>query len=76
MLLSPVFGFLTAIGVEMLIGVLKGTDMLASLATASVGVVGWSMLRKPWVRVTAAVTLAQENPVGTSNVRQWRGRPS
>jgi hypothetical protein len=57
----------------MLIGILKETGMLALLATASVGVVGWSKLRKPWVRITAAVTLAQENPVGTSNVRQWRG---
>jgi hypothetical protein len=76
MLLSPVFGFLTAIGIEMLIGVLQGAGILALFAAPVVGLIGWSILRKPWVRVTAAVTLAQENPVGTSNVRQWRGRPS
>ncbi len=59
MLLSPVFGFLTAIGVEILIGALKETGMLALLAAPAVGVIGWSMLRKVWIRPCGSV------PVGT-----------
>ena len=50
MLLSPVFGFLTAIGVEILIGTLKETGMLALLAALAVAVISWLLLRKLWVR--------------------------
>ena len=50
MLLSAVFGFLTAVGVEMLIGVFKGTGLLALVAAPAVGLIGWSMFRKLWVR--------------------------
>jgi hypothetical protein len=49
LLLSPVFGLLTAIGVEILIGALKETGALALLA-AAVGAIGWSLLRKLCVR--------------------------
>jgi hypothetical protein len=49
-LLSPVFAFLTAIGVEILIGALKETGTLALLAAPAVGVIGWSLFRKLWVR--------------------------
>jgi hypothetical protein len=54
MLLSPVFGFLTAIGVEILIGVLHDGGMLPGLAVGAFGAIIWSMLRKLWsVRAVA-----------------------
>ena len=40
MLLSPVFGFLVAIGVEILIGILKGTGLLTLLAAPAIGIIG------------------------------------
>jgi hypothetical protein len=48
MLLSPVLGFLAAIGVEILVGILKDAGMLLGLATPAVGLIGWSMARKLW----------------------------
>jgi hypothetical protein len=59
MLLSPVFGFLTAIGVEILIGALHDGGMLPGLAVGAFGAIGWSMLRKLWVRSHGS------RPVGT-----------
>jgi hypothetical protein len=50
MLLSPVVRFLTAIGVEILIGFLKGAGVLVLLGVAAIGVIGWTMLRKLRVR--------------------------
>jgi hypothetical protein len=50
MLLSPVFAFLTAIGVEILIGVLHDGGMLPGLAVGAFGAIIWSLLRKLWVR--------------------------
>jgi len=49
-LLSPVLAFLVAIGVEILIGVLYDAGLLPGLAVGAVGAVGWSLLRKLWVR--------------------------
>ena len=50
MLLSPVLAFLVAIGVEILIGVLYDAGLLPGLAVGAIGAVGWSLLRKLWVR--------------------------
>jgi len=49
-LLSPVLAFLTAIGVEILVGVLRDADLLAPFAFVAIGAIGWSLLRKLWVR--------------------------
>ena len=59
MLLSPVFGFLVAIGVEILIGILKGTGLLTLLAVPAIGIIGWSLFRKLRVRPRGGA------PVGT-----------
>jgi hypothetical protein len=48
--LSPVLAFLTAIAVEILIGVLKDAGMLEFLALVASGALGCSLLRKLWVR--------------------------
>jgi hypothetical protein len=45
-LLSPVFAFLIAIGVAILVGVLYDAGMLPGLAVGVVGAIGWSMIRK------------------------------
>jgi hypothetical protein len=58
-LLSPVLAFLMAIGVEILIGVLQDAGMLPGLAVGAIGAIGWSMLRKLWVRPRSSA------PVGT-----------
>jgi len=59
MLLSPVFGFLVAIGVAILIGILKGTGLLTLLAVPAIGIIGWSLFRKLRVRPRGGA------PVGT-----------
>jgi len=48
--LSPVLAFLMAIAVEVLVGVLKDADLLAPFAFVAMGAIGWSLLRKLWVR--------------------------
>jgi len=62
MLLSPVLAFLMAVGVEILIGVLHDAGMLPGLAVGAVGAIGWSILRKLWVR-----------PRGSASVPDVRG---
>ena len=57
-LLSPVLAFLMAIAVEVLIGALKDAGVFPLLAIIVAGAIGWSMLRKLWVRPRGA-------PVGT-----------
>ena len=44
--LSPVLAFLTAIAVEIVIGVLKDAGMLQLLAFVAIGAIGSSLLRK------------------------------
>jgi hypothetical protein len=56
-LFSPVLAFLMAIGVEILIGVLKDAGMLPGLPVGALGAIGWSMLRKLWVRPRAKATV-------------------
>jgi hypothetical protein len=52
-LFSPVLAFLMAIGVEILIGVLRDAGMLPGLPVGALGAIGWSLLRKLWVRPRA-----------------------
>jgi hypothetical protein len=49
-LLSPVLAFLAAIAVEILIGVLQDAGLLPLLSLVAIGGIGWSLLRKLWVR--------------------------
>lgn len=49
-LLSPVLAFLTAIAVEILIGVLQDAGLLPVVGLVAIGAIGWSLLRKLWVR--------------------------
>jgi hypothetical protein len=49
-LLGPVFGFLMAIGVEMLIGIFKEASGLALLSAPAIGLIGWTVFRKLCVR--------------------------
>jgi hypothetical protein len=49
-LLSPVFAFLMAIAVEILIGSLMAVGVPAPLAVFSAGAIGWSLFLKLWVR--------------------------
>ena len=53
-LLSPVLAFLLAMGVEIVIVVLQDAGVLKFVALGAVGAVGWSMLRKLWVRPRGA----------------------
>jgi len=53
-LLSPVLAFLLAMGVEIVIVVLQDAGVLKFVALVAVGAVGWSMLRKLWVRPRGA----------------------
>jgi hypothetical protein len=53
-LLSPVLAFLLAMGVEIVIVVLQDAGLLKFVALVAVGAVGWSMLRKLWVRPRGA----------------------
>ena len=48
--LSPVLAFLTAIGVEIFIGVLKDVGILEFLAVGAIGAISWLLLRKLRVR--------------------------
>jgi hypothetical protein len=57
-LLGPVFGFLIAIGVEILIGALKDAGLFAFLViVAAVGLIGWSILRKLWRQSSGRATV-------------------
>jgi hypothetical protein len=49
-LLSPVLAFLTAIAVEVLIGVLADAGLTACIAFAAAGVMGYLLLRRLRVR--------------------------
>jgi hypothetical protein len=49
-LLSPVFAFLLAIAVEIVLGILQDAGLLKFVALAAAGAVGWSWCRKLWVR--------------------------
>jgi hypothetical protein len=51
-LLSPVFAFLLAIAVEIVIGILQDARVLKFVALAAAGAVGWSWCRKLWVRAS------------------------
>ena len=53
-MLSPVLAFLLAMGVEIVIVVLQDAGVLKFVALVAVGAVGWSMLRKLWVRPRGA----------------------
>jgi hypothetical protein len=53
-LLSPVLAFLLAMGVEIVVVVLRDAGVLKFVALVAVGAVGWSMLRKLWVRPRGA----------------------
>jgi hypothetical protein len=53
-LLSPVLAFLLALAVEIVIVVLQDAGVLKFVALAAAGAVGWSMLRKLWVRPRGA----------------------
>ena len=44
--LSPVLAFLTAIAVEIFIGVLKEAGILEFLAVGMIGAISWLLLRK------------------------------
>jgi hypothetical protein len=44
--LSPVLAFLTAIAVEIFIGVLKDAGILELLAVGAIGAISWLLLRK------------------------------
>ena len=48
--LSPVLAFLTAIAVEIFIGVLKDAGILEFLAVGVIGAISWLLLRKLRVR--------------------------
>jgi hypothetical protein len=48
--LSPVLAFLTAIAVEIFIGVLKEAAILEFLAVGVIGAISWLLLRKLRVR--------------------------
>jgi hypothetical protein len=48
-LLSPVFAFLLAIAVEIVLGVLQDAGVLKFVGLAAVATVGWSWCRKLWV---------------------------
>jgi len=56
-LLCPVLAFLTAVVVEILIGVLKEAGLLALLAFVGVGAFGWWLFRKLWVRPRGSAPL-------------------
>jgi hypothetical protein len=49
-LLSPVLAFLTAMAVEILIGVLADAGLTACIAFLAAGVIGYPLLRKLRVR--------------------------
>ena len=49
-LLSPILAFLLALALEIVIVVLQDAGVLKFVALAAAGAVGWSMLRKLWVR--------------------------
>jgi hypothetical protein len=49
-LLSPVFAFLIAIAVEILIGAVKDAGLLACLALVIASVIGWMLFSKLRVR--------------------------
>jgi hypothetical protein len=49
-LFSPVLAFLMAIAFEVLIGALKDAGVFSLLAIIVASAVGWSLLRKLWVR--------------------------
>jgi len=53
-LLSPVFAFLMAISVEILIGSLIAAGVPALLAVVVGGATGWSLFQKMWVRPAPA----------------------
>jgi hypothetical protein len=53
-LLSPVLAFLLALALEIVIVVLQDAGVLKFVALAAAGAVGWSMLRKLWVRPRGA----------------------
>jgi hypothetical protein len=44
--LSPVLAFLTALAVEIFIGVLKDAGILELLAVGAIGAISWLLLRK------------------------------
>jgi hypothetical protein len=48
--LSPVLAFLTAIAVEIFIGVLKDAGILEFVAVGVIGAISWLLLRKLRVR--------------------------
>jgi hypothetical protein len=47
--LSPVFAFLIAIAIEIVLGVLKNAGMLELVALAVIGAIGWVLPGKLWV---------------------------
>jgi hypothetical protein len=53
-LLSPVFAFLMAIAVEILIGSLIAAGVPTLLAVVVGGAIGWSLFHKMWVRPSPA----------------------
>jgi hypothetical protein len=58
-LLSPVFAFLMAIAVEILLGSLTAVGVPALLAVFVAGAIGWSLFHKLWVRPP----LARRTPI-------------
>jgi amino acid transporter len=54
-LLSPVLAFLSAIAVEIVLGVMQDAGVLKFVALATVGVVGWSWCRKLWVQACGRI---------------------
>ena len=55
--LSPVLAFLTAIAVEIFIGVLKEAGILEFLAVGVIGAISWLLLRKLRVRPRGSAPL-------------------
>jgi hypothetical protein len=53
-LLSPVFAFLMAIAIEILIGALIEAGVPALLAVVVAGAIGWLLFHKLWVRPSHA----------------------
>jgi hypothetical protein len=56
-LLSPVLAFLSAIAVEIVLGVLQDAGVLKFVALAAIGAVGWSWCRKLWVWACGRATV-------------------
>ena len=53
-LLSPVFAFLMAIAIEILIGALIEAGVPALLAVVVAGAIGWLLFHKLWIRPSPA----------------------